>query len=723
MGDFGHGPEPGLGNLLTEAIGREAEDMDSLSTLGLCQRFQQEESRVPDAIAPCLDTVASLIDDMTPRLRAGGRLIYVGAGNSGRIAQMDCAELPVTFSVDPCQFVAVIAGGPRAVGEAVEGAEDARRDGEAAMDALRLAPHDIVIGISASGRTPFVLGAMQRAVSRGGSGGVLTAALTNAQPSAVGRLGVDYCITALVGPEFVAGSTRLKAGSCAKQLLTMISTCCMVRLGKTYRGLMVDVRVDNEKLRVRGRRIVSQVCRGKDLQKNAAALLRLDQETALDDLIDALIVRCGGSVKLACAVGASGLDLSDAKRRLQDVHGCLSDFISSLERGCPLTVVSVSPEKTPRLFLAIDGGGTKCAVSISTAQGVVAKAVTGPCNLHSASLTGVVEEIRTAVLKAVASLPPESPHRRASMPNFCRVWAGIAGFHHLGPPQTDKFARALERLFGVSAKDGSSLRLTCDTSLLSCCLAEEAEEDGEAGIALVAGTGSVAIAFRKTASGEVVQGGRAGGWGHLVGDDGSAFAIGKRALQSVLRRREGQDNGAVAGTMCETAAAAAAAAAARACASPSALEADVVRHLRCSDAADLLSTVLSTAGGSVPRLVMGSLARVVTRAAFPPSSSPAVDEDEGARTEAAEILHEAAGHLVSLVARLVRLGEASRTVLILSGALMGVEGYRELVLQKCREQGLCFRKIKVITDVSGYVASHLANLPLNEPATDLSTTQ
>ncbi|KAM3547815.1 hypothetical protein MY1884_009429 [Beauveria asiatica] len=177
---------------------------------------------------------------MLPRLGAGGRLIYVGAGNSGRVTQMDCAEIPVTFSADAAQFRAVVAGGPRAVWEAVEGAEDAREDGEAQMDTLRLSTRDTVIGISASGRTPFVVGALQRAMS---CAGALTAAVTNVQPSEVARLGVDYCVTALVGPEFVTGSTRLKAGSCAKHILNMISTCAMIRLGKTYQGLMVDVRI------------------------------------------------------------------------------------------------------------------------------------------------------------------------------------------------------------------------------------------------------------------------------------------------------------------------------------------------------------------------------------------------------------------------------------------------------------------------------------------------
>ncbi|KAM3452423.1 hypothetical protein MY3296_004579 [Beauveria thailandica] len=651
--------------------------MDNLSTFALCQAFHQEESQVPAAVAPCLRAIAGLIDEMLPRLGAGGRLIYVGAGNSGRVAQMDCAEIPVTFSADSAQFRAVVAGGPRAVLEAVEGAEDKREDGEAQMDALRLSTRDTVIGISASGRTPFVVGALQRAMS---CAGALTAAVTNVQPSEMARLGVDYCVTALVGPEFVTGSTRLKAGSCAKHILNMISTCAMVRLGKTYQGLMVDVRVSNDKLRARGRRIVRQVCQERKLRETISTQLKTGTEVELDDAIDCLIVSCGGNVKLACAVGLSGLSPSDAARKLQDADGCLSRF--SLAAAEPPTVEHIHYEEQPRLFLAIDGGGTKCAVSISTVQGVVAKAITGPCNPHSAaSVTDVVEQIRAAVSEATSSIP-EHTRWNGARPKFTRVWAGIAGFHHM--KQASELRRALESLFGVSELDGS-LQLTCDTSLLSCCVDED--EDVEAGVALIAGTGSVAVAFRKTAAGKVVQAGRTGGWGHLVGDEGSAFDIGKRALQCILRRREQSIGNDAAYTETD-------------------LEAHVLSHLHC-DAADLLSTALSPAGGAIPRLVIAGVARVVTQAAFRPANpSP----------EALDIVDEAAGHLVSHLRPLVgpRLGKPGKTMLIMSGALMGVDRYRDLVLQKCSQRGLEFQKISIITDASGNAASYLSRLPRNE---------
>lgn len=238
-----------LGQLQTEARNPVAHRIDFLDTLGLCEAFNNEEERVSRAITCCLSEISSLIDALVPRLQAGGRLIYVGAGNSGRLGFMDCSELPVTFSVDPNQFLTVVAGGANAIIHAQEGAEDSESDGVAQLQALQLTPEDTVIGISASGRTPFVVGALRVAREQN----CLTATITNTRPSLLDGLEPTYTICALTGPEFLAGSTRLKAGSAAKQILNMISTCSMIKLGKTYKGLMIDVRVKNHKLKARDR--------------------------------------------------------------------------------------------------------------------------------------------------------------------------------------------------------------------------------------------------------------------------------------------------------------------------------------------------------------------------------------------------------------------------------------------------------------------------------------
>jgi N-acetylmuramic acid 6-phosphate etherase len=163
---------------------------------------------------------------------------------------MDCSELPVTFSVEEDQFVAIVAGGSEAIIKAQEVAEDSEEDGSTQLGKLQVTSKDTVIGISASGRTPFVLGALRVAIR----GGAVTASITNATPSAIGSLGVTHSIVPLLGPELLAGSTRLKCGSAAKQILNMISTCSMIKMGKTYHGLMIDVRAKNHKLLARGRR-------------------------------------------------------------------------------------------------------------------------------------------------------------------------------------------------------------------------------------------------------------------------------------------------------------------------------------------------------------------------------------------------------------------------------------------------------------------------------------
>lgn len=655
-----------FGSLQTEAPSPLAGAMDALDTLGLCASFNREEMRVAHAISPCLDSIASFVDELVPRLRAGGRLVYVGAGNSARVAFMDCAELPVTFSANPEQFLAVVAGGTGAVLEAVEGAEDLYDDGAARMNALDVGPKDTVLGVSASGRTPFVVAALEVAMRNS----ALTAAITNARPSRMLAIGVKYTISALVGPEFVAGSTRLKAGSSAKHMLNMISTCAMVKLGKTYRGLMVDVRVSNNKLRARGRAIVRQACDGRPLLRSLGPPGQTDVDE--DAAIDALIEECGGSVKLACAVGLSGLATDAARAQLAAADGSLHVFVRNLASKPPSEARRRSQKQ--EYFLCVDGGGTNCTVSIASPTAIVAQAVAGPCNFTSLTLEEVVRQVKSAAVEAAARLPGEE-HRHGSLPRFTKVWAGIAGVRHAS--HVDALTCRLEELLGVSSTDGS-LRLTNDTSLLSSCIGIDGTVEG--GIALIAGTGSVATAFRKTGTGEVVQAGRTGGWGHLVGDHGSAFYIGQRALQTVLASLE-QSQGDAARPL-------------------SPFESAILTLLNC-DRAELLSTVLCSDNQS-PRLKIGHLAKVVTELGFRP-----VDPDP----QAVAILDAAAGCLVRLIRPLAteRICHPSKSLLILSGALMNLPAYRSLVLDKCAAENLApFKRVVVIDDASVSGALYLA---------------
>lgn len=659
-----------LGALQTEATSPLADTMDTMDTYSLCASFNQEEARVAYSITPLLPAIATLVDDLVPRVRSGGRLIYVGAGNSGRVAYMDSTELPPTFSADPAQFMAVVAGGSRAVVEAVEGAEDLHDDGVAKMDELHLTSLDTVIGVAASGRTPFVLGALEAAMKCN----ALTAAITNCRPSAMEKLGVTHPIAVLVGPEFLTGSTRLKAGSCAKQVLNMISTCAMIKLGKTYRGLMVDVRASNEKLRARGRRIVRQVCEGRPLMQNIRPHINVKARSEdLDASIDSIIKKCQDNIKLACAVGLSGLGPDAAMEKLAAVGGHLDTFLRTLDANIRANVAG--PDQQEEYFLCVDGGGTKCAASIASQNGVVAQGVAGGCNLNSVSLDEAVDQIRSAIDKAVSLL---NNYQQGSWPRFAKVWVGIAGLHHSRQAKT--LTSRLEHLFGLPVHD-QSLCLTCDTSLLSSCIGAKDLVDGC--VALIAGTGAVATAFKMECTGQVTQVGRAGGWGHLFGDQGSAFYIGQQAIQVVLQsleERQGEQSSS----------------------QPlSSFQAAILQQLHCKKE-DLLSTVLCAhAGKQSSKLLIGSLARVVTDLGFRPANPD---------QEAVDILHDAAACLAGLVKRLVksRVSDPSRSTLVLSGALMKINAFKDLVLERCEAEGVVFKTVVVVDDPSKYAAEFLA---------------
>lgn len=237
----------------TERRNERARDLDLLSTPDLLRLMNEEDARVATAVRACLEEIAHAVEGIVERLRGGGRLIYVGAGTSGRLGVLDASEAPPTFGVPPTLVVGVIAGGDAALRRSVEGAEDEAAAGATALEELGLDRRDAVVGISAGGRTPYVRGALERARRAG----AFTVALTcNASPPIVA--GVDVVIAPQVGPEVIAGSTRLKSGTAEKLVLNMLSTAAMVRLGKTYGDLMVDLRAVSAKLRDRALRILRE---------------------------------------------------------------------------------------------------------------------------------------------------------------------------------------------------------------------------------------------------------------------------------------------------------------------------------------------------------------------------------------------------------------------------------------------------------------------------------
>lgn len=239
--------------LPTEGINPRTADIDTLEPREILERIHAEDRRAVEAVGEVLDDVAAAVERVVSAFESGGRLIYVGAGTSGRLGVLDAAECPPTFGTDPSLVQAVLAGGPEAMWRAREGAEDAADDGADAIAARAVDGRDIVLGIAAGSTTPFVIGALREAIRRGAG----TVFLTCVPPADVPiAREVDVVIAPLTGAETIAGSTRMKAGTATKLVLNMVTTTAMVRLGKTYGNLMVDLRVTAAKLEDRGRRIL-----------------------------------------------------------------------------------------------------------------------------------------------------------------------------------------------------------------------------------------------------------------------------------------------------------------------------------------------------------------------------------------------------------------------------------------------------------------------------------
>jgi N-acetylmuramic acid 6-phosphate etherase len=285
-----------LAELLTEAPRPELMGIDLAPTDELVRLMNVEDARVPAAVAATAPIVAA-IDAIVARMAAGGRLVYVGAGTAGRLGILDALECPPTFKSDPGQVVALIAGGEAAFRGAVEGAEDDVAAAPRELDRLGIAAADSVVGGGARGRTPDVLAA----VAHARRAGALTVGIS-CNPGAQLSAAVDHPIEVVVGPEFIAGSTRLKAGTAQKLVLNMISTISMIRLGKTYGNLMVDLQMKNEKLRARAIRMVAQAA------------------SAEEDAAAAALTAAADDPRIAILMLTRGIDAAEARRRL-DSHG------------------------------------------------------------------------------------------------------------------------------------------------------------------------------------------------------------------------------------------------------------------------------------------------------------------------------------------------------------------------------------------------------------------
>ena len=283
---------------ITEGRVEEHADLDLRPTQELVELVNDEDTKVPAAVRTAAAPLAAAIDAIVERLERGGRLVYVGAGSSGRLAVVDAAECGPTFGLRPGRVLAIVAGGPDAIATAQEAAEDDPEAGRADVASAGVGAVDAVVAISASGSTPYVIGAARAAADAG----ALTVGVVCTPDSQLGRT-VEHEIVVVVGPELIAGSTRLKAGTAQKLILNTISTVSMVRLGKTFGNLMVDVLASNAKLRGRARRAVA-------LATNASP-----------DEVDAALDAARGDVKVAIVALRAGVGIDDARIRLKAAGG------------------------------------------------------------------------------------------------------------------------------------------------------------------------------------------------------------------------------------------------------------------------------------------------------------------------------------------------------------------------------------------------------------------
>jgi N-acetylmuramic acid 6-phosphate etherase len=577
--------------LLTEARNPASADLDVLSSIEIVRLMNAEDATVANAVAADDKHIARAIDVIVERLRAGGRLVYVGAGTSGRLGVLDASECPPTFNSPPGQVVGIIAGGPRAMTVAVEGAEDHPEEAEADLSRLSLSAKDVVVGIASSGRTPYVVGGLRYAKSVGAAG-IGLACVPDSDLVAV----ADLMITPLVGPEVLTGSTRLKAGTATKLVLNMLSTGAMVRLGKTLGNLMIDLRATNTKLRARTNRIVRM-------------LTGASAEEA-----DALLDRCNSDLKTALVVARAGLSPSAARDRLVAVGGRVGDVLRERPQSTPY----------PTLILGIDGGGTHTVALLASIDGttpiVLGRGEAGPSNVNATDRASAFVEIGRAVegAFAVAGLA------RGPVGSVCLGLAGV------GRPENQVAVTDWAKRVALA----NTVDVVPDVALPIALL------PNGWGVAVVAGTGS--SVWGLSADGRTA---RAGGWGPLLGDEGSAYALVLGALRLVAR---GADSRMRATSLTDR----------------------LLKRVRATEPSDLVRVVH---GGEWDRSRLASLAPEVIRAAD--------DGDISANSLVEHHVNELAECVAAVVRRLAIPTNAAPLALS-GGLLVHAPTYRDRLLER-----------------------------------------
>lgn len=604
-----------MDDLLTEARNPASTNLDDMTALELVRLMNAEDSLVPAAVAAQAEPIARAIELIAERLRDGGRLIYAGAGTSGRLGVLDATECPPTFNSAPGQVVGIIAGGPKALTQAVEGAEDHPENADQELQALQLQPRDVVVGIATSGRTPYVLGAMDYA-RRVGAATIGLACNPDSELSGC----VDLAITVAVGPEVLSGSTRLKAGTATKLVLNMLTTGAMVRLGKTYDNLMVDLRATNEKLKARTNRIVRQLTG-----------LSLDEA-------DALLRRCGGELKTALVTQLGQTTPEEARERLQRAGG-------QVRKALEITGSIPTAPNYADLVLGIDGGGTGTVAVLArindksgTGWSAVGRGESGPSNIHAAGHQSALAALDQAIDRAFlgAKLP------RGTVAAAC---LGLAG---AGRTNEREVILGWAQRIGVAEK----VEVTNDASLLLAA----GTPDGW-GLGVIAGTGS--IAYARGRDGSIA---RAGGWGYILGDQGSGYAIAAAALQAVARAADGRGPGTT-------------------------LTGRFSEHFDLSG--DMQGLIAKVYDGKLDRPALAALAPLVMQAA-----------DDGDAI-AQDIVDQAARDLaVTAAAAARRLFECHQAVpvALAGGVFVEQAGYRQRFLQALAQRGVKIDAVKVVEE-------------------------
>lgn len=294
-----------LERLVSEERNPRSMDIDLMPTAGVLREINRADSHVPAAVEKVIPDIARAVDEIVAAFRKGGRLIYIGAGTSGRLGVLDASECPPTFSVPEGMVVGIIAGGQQALQHSIEGAEDDPAQGRQDLVDVGLTADDVVVGIAVSGRTPYVIGALNHAKSVGAR----TVALSCNPGSAIAAI-ADIAISPVVGPEILTGSTRLKSGTAQKLVLNMLSTASMIRIGKTYQNLMVDVHTSNRKLVARATRIVMQAA-----------------DCSIDEAHRVLALT-NNDVKLAILIALTEMDVEEARAALERAGGFLRKAIN-----------------------------------------------------------------------------------------------------------------------------------------------------------------------------------------------------------------------------------------------------------------------------------------------------------------------------------------------------------------------------------------------------------